>query len=591
MQQARTDKRQSISHDTSWNPQEGKTLSKGTAESEPHSVKRQRMMEQFTPKLISVFREGYGWDDLRADTIAGLTVAIVALPLAMAIGIASGTTPERALVTAIIAGGLISALGGSRVQIGGPTAAFIVVVFNVIQTHGIDGLILATFLAGIMLIILGFLRLAVLIKYLPYPVIVGVTAGIALSIFVSQIRELIGANVKLPGDFLGKMEVLWAALPQARWQTLLVAAISLVLILAIKRVLPRLPNMLAAVIICSLAVAALGLDADTIGTRFGAIPSSLPPLVFPQINLPRIIAIFPSAAMIALLAGIESLLSAVIADGLTGRRHRSNCELVAQGIANCASALFGGICATGALARTATNIRAGGRTPVAGIMHAVFLLLFMLVAAPLLSFVPLATLAAILTIVAWNIAEVHAINEILRHAPHGDRLALIVTFLLVVFTDITLAIEAGIVISAFFFMHHMAENAGIDRDRPDIASPDQQTFDTALADDDYVVFRLRGPFFFGAAAKIIQTLETIGTSPRAYVLDFAEVPFIDATAMSALIGFAAKARKSGSRLIIAGAAREMRAQLAGMGGALHGVDYTASVSEAVASLPKRAPPA
>ncbi len=559
-------------------------MSERTADSERHSLNRQRMIEQFTPKLVSVFREGYRWDDLRADTLAGLTVAIVALPLAMAIGIASGTTPDRALITAIIAGGLISALGGSRVQIGGPTAAFIVVVFNVIQTHGIDGLILATFIAGLMLILVGFLRLAVLIKYIPYPVIVGVTAGISVAIFVSQIRELLGVNVKLPGEFLSKMEILWAALPQTRPQTVLVAALSLALVLGIKRFLPRVPNMLAAVVIGSLAVSMLGLDADTIGTRFGGIPASFPPISLPQFDLARLIAILPSAGTIALLAGMESLLSAVIADGLTGRRHRSNCELVAQGVANCASALFGGVCATGAIARTATNIRAGGRTPIAGIMHAVFLLLFMLVAAPLLSFIPLATLGAILTVVAWNIAEVHAIGDILRHAPYGDRLALLATFLLAVFADITLAIETGIVISAFFFMHRMAETVGVDRDVPDIQSQEQMMFDAALARNDYVVFRIRGPLFFGAVSKVIQTLETTGASPRAYVLDFAEVPFVDATAMSALAGFAAKAGQSGSRLIIAGASAGLRARLAEMSGKAEGLVYAATVAEAVTGL-------
>ena len=566
-------------------------MSEQTAGGARHSLNRQRVIEQFTPKLVSVFREGYRWDDLRTDTLAGLTVAIVALPLAMAIGIASGTTPDRALITAIIAGGLISALGGSRVQIGGPTAAFIVVVFNVIQTHGIDGLILATFIAGLMLILVGFLRLAVLIKYIPYPVIVGVTAGIAVSIFVSQIRELLGVDVKLPGEFTGKMEVLWAALPQTRPHTVIVAALSLVLVLGIKRFLPRVPNMLAAVIIGSLAVSILGLDADTIGTRFGGIPASFPPITLPPIDLARLIAILPSAGTIALLAGMESLLSAVIADGLTGRRHRSNCELVAQGLANCASALFGGICATGAIARTATNIRAGGRTPVAGIMHAVFLLLFMLVAAPLLSFVPLATLAAILAVVAWNIAEVHAIGDILRHAPHGDRLALVATFFLAVFTDITQAIEIGIVIAALSFMHRMANAVGVEQHRDDIRPRDQARFDAALTRNDYVVFRILGPFFFGAASKVIQTMEDTGTSPRAYVLDFSEVPFVDSTALSALTGFASKARKSGSRLIIAGAAPGLRAKLMTVNGELRMMEHAASVTAAVASLQGTATPA
>lgn len=561
-------------------------MSELTSKMNGNTVARPPWLEQFTPKLVSALSEGYGLRDLRADLAAGLTVAIVALPLAMAIGIASGTTPERGLVTAIIAGGLISALGGSRVQIGGPTAAFIVVVFNVIQTQGLDGLILATFLAGLILMAVGALRLAVFIKYMPYPVIVGVTAGIAVSIFVSQIKELLGVDVKLPGDFSGKMLALWQALPTTNFQTLALSAVSLFLVLAIKRYVPRLPNMLVAVVVGSVAALGFGLHVDTIGTRFGGVPSTFPPLSVPDLSIARILAILPSAVTIALLAGIESLLSAVIADGLTGRRHRSNVELIAQGVANCVSALFGGICATGAIARTATNIRAGGRTPVAGIAHALFLLLFMLVAAPLLSYVPLATLAAILAVVAWNIGEIDAIVDILKTAPVGDKLALSVTFILSVFADITLAIEAGIVISALFFMHHMAEAVAIEAKvegdpTGDVPPGAQEQFASALKKNDYVVFRIRGPFFFGAAAKVVQTLETTGSHPRAFILDFSAVPFVDATGASSLASFAHKAKHVHAKLIIAAAEPRVIADLERFDIKESGALFAASVDEAV----------
>lgn len=546
-------------------------------------------IEQFTPKLISALKEGYGLADLRADAISGLTVAIVALPLAMAIGIASGTTPDRALVTAIVAGALISALGGSRVQIGGPTAAFIVVVFNVIQTYGIDGLVLATFLAGLILIIVGLLRLAVYIKYIPYPVIVGVTAGIAVSIFMAQVKELLGVNAKIPGDFIGKVEVIWASLPTARPHTIVLSLVSLAVVIGVKRFMPRIPNMLVAVLVGSLAAAFLGLDVDTIGSRFGGVPQSFPTPTLPDLSWERVIAILPSAGTIALLAGIESLLSAVIADGLTGRRHRSNCELVAQGVANCVSALFGGISATGAIARTATNIRSGGRTPVAGILHAVFLLSFMLVAAPLLSYVPLATLAAILSVVAWNIAEADAIIEIFKTAPNGDRLALLVSFLLSVFADITLAIEVGIVLSALFFMHRMAEAVAIDTDEDEGRNGDdppsgQAQFNRAFGKDEYLVYRIRGPFFFGAASKVIQTLERVGSHPRAFILDFTAVPFVDSTALASLSNFAHKVSRAHAKLIIAGAEKSIIDELKKNELADEHIVFAPSVKQATESL-------
>ncbi|MEA2782981.1 MAG: sulfate permease, SulP family, partial [Rhodospirillaceae bacterium] len=373
-------------------------------------------VELFTPKLITVLRERYRLADLRADALAGLTVAIVALPLSMAIAIASGVTPDRGLYTAIIGGFVVSALGGSRFQIGGPAGAFIVLVAGTVQAHGVDGLILATMLSGAMLLAIGFLRLGTFIKYIPYPVTVGFTAGIAVIIFASQIKDLLGLSLTgaEPGPLLSKLQVLGAALPTASAATVGLAALTIVVIVLVRRFRPHWPGLVFAVAMASLAASLLGLPVETIGTRFGGIPQNLPVPHLPAISLDKIIAVLPSALSFTLLGSIESLLSAVVADSMTGRRHRSNCELVAQGAANIASALFGGICVTGTIARTATNVRSGARGPVAGILHSVFLLMFMLLAAPLASYIPLAALAGVLSVVAWNMAEKHAFATLLR---------------------------------------------------------------------------------------------------------------------------------------------------------------------------------
>jgi SulP family sulfate permease len=551
----------------------------------------------FTPKLVSALREGYGFARFRTDAVAGLTVAIVALPLAMAIGVASGATPEKGLVTAIVAGFLISALGGSRVQIGGPTAAFIVVVYATIEQHGVDGLILATFVAGLILIAVGLLRLGSYVKYIPYPVVIGFTAGIAASIFVSQIKDLLGLRVDLPGDFPGKMAAIWSALPTARPDTILLAGLSLAVLIGVKRFAPRVPNMLAAVVAGSFVALALGLDADTVGTRFGGVPSALPAPQLPDVSWTKLREVAPAALTIALLAGIESLLSAVIADGMTGRRHRSNCELVAQGVANCASALFGGISATGAIARTATNIRAGAQTPVAGMLHAAFLLLFVLVAAPALAYVPLATLAAILAVVAWNISELHAIRFILTKADNGDRLVLLTTFGLTVAVDLTVAIEVGIVLAAIIFMHRMAQTVEVgawgrtfDGDVADDAPRDHPVRDASAAAHDYLVYRIDGPFFFGAAMEVTSALERIGRTPKAYVLDFAAVPFVDSTAAVALQEFVAKAERSGARVILAGVRDGPRRTLTALGLGSPAIAFADDVGEAISSLDPLADP-
>ena len=526
------------------------------------------LAQLFTPKVVTVLREGYGLADLRADLMAGLTVAIVALPLSMAIAIASGVTPDRGLYAAIVGGFVVSALGGSRFQIGGPAGAFIVLVAATVAQHGVDGLLLATLLSGVVLLAIGVLQLGNFIKYIPYPVTVGFTAGIAVIILASQLKDLLGLRLAggEPGPILPKLAALADALPTASPVAIAIATAVIGIILALRRYRPHWPAFLIAVALASLAAFALGLPVDTIGTRFGGIPSGLQSPHLPELSLGRIAALLPTALSFALLGGIESLLSAVVADSMTGRRHRSNCELVAQGAANVASALFGGICVTGTIARTATNVRAGARGPVAGMAHALFLLLFMLVGAPLASFIPLAALAAVLAVVAWNMAEKHELATLLR-ASRGDAVVLLVTFLLVVFRDLTEGILVGFGIGALLFLHRMAQAIEIaqprpliDADRADaVGHADRTAYDAALATDpDIVVYRISGAFFFGAAAAVAAALDRIGEHPKAYVIDFSGVPVLDSTAAATIAGFARKARRHGARLYLSGARAPIR---------------------------------
>lgn len=512
----------------------------------------------FIPKLYTVLREGYSVRGLGQDAIAGLTVAIVALPLAMALAIASGTTPDKGLITAVVAGFFISALGGSRFQIGGPTGAFVVVVFNVIQAHGYDGLVMATMMAGIMLILAGLFRLGTWIKYIPEPVVTGFTAGIAVIILTSQIKDLFGLSLaEVPADFIDKLPALWESRHTFDPATLAIALGALALIVALRRYAPKLPGFLIAVLAASAVVAVVGLPIDTIGSRFGGIPHGLPMPHWPDIGFDKMLMLLPSAFTIAFLAGVESLLSAVVADGMTGRRHRSNCELVAQGVANSASALFGGMPATGAIARTATNIRSGARSPVAGMLHAGFVLLFMILAAPLADFIPLASLAAVLVIVAWNMSEVERFRHLMR-GPWGDRLVLLSTFGLTVAVDLTVAIEVGVVLAAILFMHRMSEVAAIGADHviePDIddlrrPSSDRYTQRSALPDG-VEVFQFRGPLFFGVANRMADIIDRIAGAPRVFILRMREVPMIDATGASRLKDFVDKCRRQHTHVVFA----------------------------------------
>ena len=490
----------------------------------------------FTPKLVTVLREGYGLDSFRADIVSGLTVAIVALPLSMAIAIASGVTPDRGLYTAIVGGFFVSLLGGSRFQVGGPAGAFIVLVAQAVQQHGVDGVILATLMAGAILVVAGLLRLGTYVKFIPYPVTVGFTAGIAVIILASQIKDLFGLSLHdaEPAALLPKLAALGNALGTIKLPALLLAMLTIGLIAVLRVLRPDWPGILIGVVVATVMASALALPVETIGTRFGGIPELIPWPSLPVPSPQKMLAVLPDAIAFALLASIESLLSAVVADGMTGRRHRSNCELVAQGVANMASALFGGICVTGLIARTATNVRAGARSPVAGMMHSLFLLLFILIAAPLASYIPLSALAAVLVVVAWTMAEKQEFWTLLRSS-WGDAVVLLATFLLTVFRDLTQGILVGFALGAVLFINRMAEATGIEAgiplaagDRADDANGDRRPYDASLATDpDVMVYRITGAFFFGAAAAIGTALDSISDRHKAFVIDFAAVPLLD----------------------------------------------------------------
>jgi sulfate permease, SulP family len=549
--------------------------------------------ELYVPKLVTVLREGYGLADLRADVTSGLTVAIVALPLSMAIAIASGVTPDRGLYTAVVGGFIVSLLGGSRFQVGGPAGAFIVLVSLTAERHGVDGVILATSMAGVFLIAAGLLRLGTYIKFIPYPVTVGFTAGIAVIIFTSQLKDLLGITLagKEPGEFIPRLEALTGALPTANHSAIAIATLSIAVIVALRALRPHWPGILIAVVVAALATWALSLPVETIGTRFGGIPRQLPSPAWPSFSFAKMQAVFPDAIAFALLGAIESLLSAVVADGMTGRRHRSNCELVAQGFANIGSALFGGICVTGTIARTATNVRAGARGPVSGMLHSVFLLLFMLIAAPLASYIPLAALAAVLVIVAWNMAEKHEFALLIRSS-WGDATVLLATFLLTVFRDLTEGIVVGFALGAVLFINRMAQMTGVEADaslvqadRADFANGERVPYDSHLAvDPDVLVYRITGAFFFGAASTVGTVLDSIADTRKAFVVDFAAVPFLDSTAANAMSRVAAKARRQGIRLFITGASPTVRRVLLTHGVSPPRAKYRETIARAVADI-------
>jgi len=553
--------------------------------------------ELFTPKLVTILRGNYGLADLRADAVAGLTVAIVALPLSMAIAIASGVGPDRGLYTAIVGGFVVSALGGSRFQIGGPAGAFILLVSATVAAHGLAGLILATMLAGLMLIGIGLLRLGNYIKYIPYPVTVGFTAGIAVVIFASQLRELLGLRLAAsePGAIVPKLAALAGALPTASAPSMAVALLSILIILVIRWLRPHWPAFVLAIVFAALLCRFAGLDVATIGTRFGGIPRSLPAPQFPVFTIASVTAVLPSALSFALLGSIESLLSAVVADSMTGSRHRSNVELVAQGTANIASALFGGICVTGTIARTATNVRAGARGPVAGILHSAFLLIFLLIAAPLASYIPLAALAAVLTVVCWNMAEKHQFVTLVR-ASRADAVVVLTTFLLVIFRDLTEGIVVGFSLGALLFLHRLAQSIEVEHRPlfPEDTADDEESatyrgYDADLAaDPDIVICRISGAFFFGAAATVGAALDRIGEHPKSYIVDFADVPMLDSSAAAMIDGIVRNAARQGARLYVTGLRPSVRQTLTAHGITTPQVQFLETVDSAIAVARGRA---
>ena len=544
--------------------------------------------ELFTPKLVTVLRAGYGWQQLRADAVAGLTVAIVALPLSMAIAIGSGLSPDKGLYTAIIGGFLISALGGSRFQIGGPAGAFIVLIATIVERHGYDGLVLATLMAGAMMLIVGFLRLGTYIKYIPFPVTVGFTAGIAVIIFASQVKELFGLEiVKEPAALIPKIQAIAANIHTIKPATVALSALAIAIILGLRWFRPKWPGLLIAVGVTALLTFLLHLDVATVGSRFGGIPRSLPAPSLPPFDLVKMRAVFPDAMAIALLGAIESLLSAVVADGMTGRRHRSNCELVAQGAANIVAVTFGGMPVTGTIARTATNVRANAHGPVSGMLHAIYILLFMIVAAPLAAYIPLAALGAVLAIVAWNMAEKAEFWGLLR-ASWGDATVLLATFLLTIFEDLTVAIATGVTLGSFLFLHRMAEAVEVEtgrrimaEDEADTSGASRSNYDPHALNGDVVVYRISGAFFFGATAAVSSVLDRIGEHPKVFVLDFSDVPLVDSTAAKALDGFAHKLQHSGTRVYFAGASKSVRRTLLIAGLRKPRVRYTTTAEDAV----------
>ena len=516
------------------------------------------MTGAWLPKTFTTL-SGYSRRQFLADLQAGVVVGIVAIPLAIAFAIASGVSPERGLVTAAVAGFLISFLGGSRVQIGGPTGAFVGIVSGIVARYGVDGLTICTLLAGVLLIVFGLARFGAAIKFIPYPVVTGFTSGIAVIIFSSQIRDLLGLRMSaVPVPFLAKWSAYAASLPTVSVAAVAISAGSLLVLLLWPKVSRTVPAPIVAILAASVAVAALGLPVETIGTRFGEIHAAIPVPRLPAVSLDRLRELFSPAVTVALLAGIESLLSAVVADGMIGSRHKSNVELVAQGLANIGSGLVGGMPATGAIARTATNVKTGGRTPVAGMAHAVVVAVAFLFLGKWARYIPLATLAAILVVVAYHMSEWRAFAQLFR-TPKSDVAVLLTTFLLTVLVDLTVAVQVGVVLAAFLFIKRMADvtNVGLItgdwNDAPD---------GTMRADPDGVarrsippgveVYEVNGPFFFGAADKIKDVLHFVARKPRVFILRMRNVPVMDASGIRVLDDLFRSFSRQGIRFLISG---------------------------------------
>jgi SulP family sulfate permease len=486
------------------------------------------------PVLLTTLK-GYDRRQATADVVAGVIVGVVALPLSIAFAIASGLPPEHGLYTAVIAGFLISALGGSHVQIGGPTGAFIVIVYGIVQQYGVQGLMVATMMAGVMLVIMGITRMGAAIKFIPYPVTTGFTSGIAIVIFSSQVRDLLGLSMAdVPVEFLEKWRAYAEALPSANLAAVALAAIALVILITWPHVSRKIPAPLIAIVVPTLIASSLHLDVETIGTRFGEIRAGFPAPALPDVTLPMMRGLLAPAFTIALLAAVESLLSAVVADGMVGTRHKSNAELVAQGAANFVAPMFGGMPATGAIARTATNIRSGGRTPVAGMVHALTILVVTLFLGRLAALIPLSALAAVLVMVAYHMSEWRSVRAELG-APPGDLAVLMTTLLLTVLVDLTVAIIAGIVLAAFLFMRRMAAVSEVQMLEREMHDPADTAADASFAGTgkEIVLYSINGPFFFGAAEKFKEAFGTIDNPPKVVILRMRNVPVIDSTGIHA----------------------------------------------------------
>ena len=515
----------------------------------------------FKPRLFSTLKN-YSKETFMSDLMAGIIVGIVALPLAIAFGIASGVSPEKGIITAIIAGFIISLLGGSKVQIGGPTGAFIVIIYGIIQQYGEAGLIVATLMAGILLILLGVFKLGAIIKFIPYPIIVGFTSGIAVTIFTTQIADIFGLNFggeKVPGDFIGKWMIYFRHFDTVNWWNAVVSILSIIIIAITPRFSKKIPGALIAIIVVTIGVYVLktyaGINSiDTIGDRF-TIKSELPEAAIPTLNWEAIKDLFPVAITIAVLGAIESLLSATVADGVTGDKHDSNTELIAQGTANLITPLFGGIPATGAIARTMTNINNGGKTPVAGIIHAIVLLLILLFLMPLAQYIPMACLAGVLVIVSYNMSEWRTFKALLKN-PKSDVTVLLITFFLTIIFDLTIAIEVGLVIACILFMRRVMETTEISVIKDEIDPNDE--LDIAVCEEHLIipagveVYEINGPYFFGIATKFEETMAQLGDRPKVRIIRMRKVPFIDSTGIHNLTSLCKMSQKEKITIVLSG---------------------------------------
>lgn len=513
-----------------------------------------KLAPQFKPKIFDTIK-GYTVRQFTRDLMAGLIVGLVALPLAIAFGIASGVTPEKGLLTAVVAGFIISALGGSRVQIGGPTGAFIVIVYGIVQAYGISGLVIATFMAGILLIAMGLARLGSVIKFIPYPLVVGFTSGIAVVIFSSQVKDLLGLKMGvIPADFAQKWLAYIHHFQTAGIYAVLLGAGTIAMTLLWRKVTEKIPGSLIAILLSALLVYFLHLPVDTVGSRFGEIQAAFPRALVPHIDYPTFKKLIQPAFTIALLGGIESLLSAVVADSMIGGNHRSNMELIAQGVANLASSLFGGIPATGAIARTATNVKNGGRTPVAGMTHALTLLLILLFFGRWAAHIPMATLAGILAVVAYNMSEWRAFTAILK-GPGNDIAILLTTFATTVIIDLTVAIEIGIILAAFLFVRSMMRSSSVRLVGLPVEenAADADLFDAGKLAKGVQIFEIEGPLFFGAAYKFQDAIRFIDQQSGVLVVSMRKVPVMDATGIRVMQAVVKECARKKVKLILAGA--------------------------------------